>query len=663
MLLGIVLLVRAQWLWIEHKEVVHPGGVFALGGLALLVFAARRQTPVLNHSSPMPESTRALRLTRRRTLAGALGLALSLYTGVRAVGEDLVVWQILGMWVLGIALVIAGLVSGEDWRGWRRHLADSWRGERRTWLMVGGLLLIALAIRTVNLETVPYIMSGDDAQFAQEAVHLKDDRGWVYNPFRMGFWYHPRIVHTLIAVSIHLLGQTVAASRLPWAVLGALTIPATYLLARRLFDARVGWCAALILSTLPVHVFFSRISMDMVGDPLFLTLAVGLTASALYHNDVVEAALAGVCLGLTQYFYFAGRIALFIVAGALALYALYDRRRWWQRRGAILALMVVTAVVVFPGLYATIDHGHGFHPRLEHVGIWQTGDLQQAVDRGELKDYLIYQLQHSLLAYVQFEDESDVFGRYGPLLSWYTGVPFLIGLAVLFSRWREPRSGILIGWVTGTALLGGAMLVDPPHFPRYISALPAAAVIAAVGVTWGAERLVDSVAQWRGAERFARLTGWRFVVPVSLALALAVVNQLVFSYGYLPKTPKILYGERTRQLNDVVAILDSFQGRYAVWRFSSLELDMDSTSLLHYLTPENAGQEYEGELYAWREVLQPGPTAFVIAPQRLDEVLSSLAVYFPTGTLHEYCNPRHRTPLIYIYLVDIPPWEGEPEDG
>ena len=297
MLLGIVLLVRAQWLWIEQRD----GGIFALGGLMLLVFSARRWTPVFSFPSPMPESTRTLRPTRWRMLVGLLGLTVCVYTGVRAVEEDLFVWQILGLWALGIALVIAGLVSGEDWRCWAQRLAHSWQSERRTWLAVGGLLLIALAIRIVSLETVPYLMSGDDAQFAQEAVYLKDDRGWVYNPFRMGFWYHPRTVHTLIALSIHLLGQTVAASRLPWAVLGALTVPATYLLARRLFDARVGWCAALVLTTLPVHVFFSRISMDMAGDSLFLTLAVGLTAGALYHNDVVEAALAGVCLGLTQY--------------------------------------------------------------------------------------------------------------------------------------------------------------------------------------------------------------------------------------------------------------------------------------------------------------------------------------------------------------------------
>jgi 4-amino-4-deoxy-L-arabinose transferase-like glycosyltransferase len=665
-LLGMALLVRAQWLWAERPDTVQSGLLPALIGLILLIVVARQQTSILPHITPLPAYMRSFGLKRRRVLIGAVGLAVCMYVGVRAVEEDLLVWKLLGLWAAGIALIAAGLISGEDWRRWRRRLITSWREERRAWLGVGGLFLVALAIRTVSLETVPYIMSGDDAQFAQEAVYLKDERGWVYNPFSMGFWHHPRIVHTLMALSIHLLGRTVAASRMPWAVLGALTVPATYLLARRLFDERVGWCAALILCTLPVHIFFSRISMDMTGDTCFLALAVALTVGALYHNDMVEAALAGVSLGLTQYFYFAGRLAPLIIGGALVLYAIYDRRRLWQRWGAILALVVVTAGVVFPGLYAVYaDRQRSLNPRLQHVGIWQTGDVQGAAERGELKDYVINQLQRSLLTYVAGEDESDVYGRYGPLLSWYAGVPFLIGLAVLLSRWREPRSGLLIGWLSGTALLGGAMLVDPPHFPRYVNALPAAAVVAAVGVVWGAERLMHGVAVWRGLLEPGgnRLTAWRFGVPVGMALALASVNLLLFIYGYLPKTGEILYGERTRRLNDVVTILDRFEGRYAVWRFSSLDLDMNSTSLLHYLTPENAGQEYEANLFAWREVLQPGPTAFVIAPERLDEVLSALAVYFPAGNLHEYRSPRDGSPLVYIYVVDIPPREGEQRSG
>lgn len=667
MLAGIALLIYGQWQWIHRLDSVWPGAVPALAGLALLLVTARRWQPAWDIPVFRLAGESLVVLRRWQTLISVVGLALCVYSGVRAVQEDLIVWIILGLWAGGVALIAGGLISGPAWRRWKARVGASWRNERRTWVWLGVLFAVALAIRTVQLETIPYIMSGDDAQFAQEAVFLKGERGWLYNPFRMGFWHHPRIVHTLMAISIQLLGQTVAASRLPWAMLGALTIPATYLLARRLFGTRVGWGAAMILTTLPVHVFFSRISMDMTGDTFFLVLALALTVGAMRDNEPVEGALAGASLGLTQYFYFAGRIAPLIMGGMLLLYALYDWRKCWERWRTILVLAVVAAGVVFPGLYAVYaDEERPLNPRLEHVGIWQTGDLRRAAKRGELRDYLIYQLQHSLLAYVQFEDESDVYGRYGPLLGWYTGVPFLVGLAVLVRRWREPRSGLLIGWVTGTALIGGAMLVDPPHFTRYVNALPAAATIAAVGLVWASDRVLDSVTRWKmvlsGDDRPQGIA-WRFTLPVTMSLVLAGANQLVFSYGYLPKTHELLYGEPTRQLNEVVTILDSFEGRYAVWRFSSLELDMNATSLLRYLTPQNAGQEYEGDLADWREILRPGPTAFVMAPARLQETLPRLAILFPGGELQEYLNPRNGSPLVYVYLVDIVPWEEEPNGG
>ena len=175
--------------------------------------------------------------------------------------------------------------------------------------------------------------------------------------------------------------------------------------------------------------------------------------------------------------------------------------------------------------------------------------------------------------------------------------------------------------------------------------------------------MTDSFAAlWRlfGREvRAERSALARYALPVGMALALAVANQLSFSFGYLPKTPEILYGEATRQLNDAVKILDTFEGRYAVWRFSSLELDLNGTSLLRYLTPENAGKEYTSDLRRWRDVLAPGPTAFVITSGRLDEVISTLESLFPGGELHEYDNKRTGAPLLYVYFADIPDVSGE----
>src|SRR5690606_652863 len=82
----------------------------------------------------------------------------------------------------------------------------------------------------------------------------------------------------------------------------------------------------------------------------------------------------------------------------------------------------------------------------------------------------------------------------------------------------------------------------------------------------------------------------RRALPVGLAIALAAANLVVYVFDYVPRP--LLYGERTRQLNEVAAILDTFDGRYQVHTFSSLELSMDGTDIIRYLTPENAGVEY-----------------------------------------------------------------------
>ncbi|MCL4236789.1 MAG: glycosyltransferase family 39 protein [Anaerolineae bacterium] len=657
---GLYLIMRGQWLWFEHLDTVRPGGVPVMLGIGLLLLGMRKGAPGLTAFPPFGEGTQAAgwRLGWRALLI-VVGLAVCVVTGLRAVEETRNAWTLLAMWAGGIALTTAGCVPWQAARAWGAMVRASWHDERRTWLLIGLLLLVSLAARTIDLETVPFILSSDDAQFAQEAVHLKDDRGWNYNPFQMGMWHHPRIVHTLMAVSIEALGQTATAARLPWAIFGALTVPATYLLARRLFDARVGWCAALIVATLPVHLLFSRIAMDMTGDGLFMALTFAFLARALRENDLLEAALAGLCLGLSQYFYFAGRIAALVVLGWLVVYALYNWRALWQRWGVILTLAIVAAGVVFPNLYAVYDDKERpLNPRLAHVSIWATGNLQGAVDRGELKGYLVDQSQKAFLGYVHFQDESDVYGRYHPLLGWYAGVPFLVGVAVVARKWRDPRFLLLAGWITGTAFLGGFLLVDPPHFPRYVNAIPALASVAGLGMVWFAQKMVDGAAAlWTllGRKVRAGRGAWaRYALPVGLALVLAVANQLSFSFGYLPRTPEILYGEATRQLNDAVEILDTFEGRYAVWRFSTLELDLNGTSLLYYLTPENAGREYTEDLRGWRDVLAPGPTAFVIASGRMNEVIRVLMSLFPGGELHQYDNERTGVPLLYVYFADVP---------
>lgn len=667
---GVLLIIRGQRAWFDRLDVIRPGAIPVLTGMALLLLSLRVSGIVL---IPQPLVRRDGVLAYGRNLKlplAALGVGMCIYAGWWAYPEDVSVWKILGLWLGGAALGVIGFVPHRHMVAWGRMVARSLREEWTTWLIVGVLFGIGLAVRVVRLGSAPYLFAGDEAQFGFESASMYKALHWVYNPFQLGIWHHPRTVHTVMAIGIRVLGQTEAAARLPWAIFGALTVPAVYLLGRRLFDARIGLIAALFMVSFPVHVQFSRTAMDMTGDPFFLALAFALLTRAIREGDTMEAALGGVSLGLSQYWYFAGRIAAALIVAFVLLHAARDPRGMWRRKTVLFIAAVLTAAVVFPNLYAMhMDKARSMSPRLKHVAIWETGAIDAARAEGRLVEFLERQTELSFLAYVHYQDESDVYGRFNPLLGWYAGVPFMIGLVVAVRRFTDPRHSLSALWVVGTAILGGALLVDPPHYPRYIDVTPALAMLVALGVAALAVILHDlatSVMLLVPVRRPSgrRAAAWRrWAIGVGLAVLLAGANLRSYVFDYLPATEdrRLLYGTNTIRLNEIVDILDTFQGRYQVFRLSSLDLDMNGTDLLRYLIPEDAGKEFDGEISRWREVLTPGPTAFVIAPQRIDEVMVKLVYYLPGGELREYRSTIDGEPIIWVYFVTVPEFVPVPK--
>lgn len=653
---GVALIALGQWLWFEHQESAAPGLWAVMPGIALVIaatrqdeFEAERRPQLAGDAEPGP------RLTWKLPFAG-VGLALVVYTGWRALAETNTVWDLLLLWGCALWLTVYGLVPTEAARRWRQAIGHSLREETSTWLAVGGLFVLGLVVRVAWLETQPYIMAGDDAAFAIQSVNLKDTLYWVTNPFKYGVWHHPLLYHTMVAAAIDLLGQTVAASRIVSALLGALTVPTIYLMGRRMIDHRVGLVAAIFLVGFPFHVQFSRTGMNMVGDPLFAALAFAFLAHALRDNDAMEAALGGLALGLSQYFYFAAKLVPLLVVAYVGMACLRDWRRMRARTGVLAITAIVAGAVVFPNLYSVyMDKERPISPRLAQVSVWETGAAKTARQHGQVVEFWGNQIRRGLMAFVQVLDESDVYGKSNPVLGWFGGVPFIAGLALAVRRWRDPRFTILALWVLGTGLMGGALLIDPPHYPRYVSATPALALLVGMGLVSIGGAIRAALAHVPGAA--GRLT-WRWVT-VGLALALVTAELGAYVFDNLPR--KLIYGETTVQLNEVADILDTFEGRYQVWTFSSLYLDLRGTDLLDYLSPENAGQEFPGEIARWREVIEPasGAQAFVIAPNRFEEVGEDLVTALPGGEMRRYNNRRTGDSLVYVYFVTLGQERGE----
>jgi hypothetical protein len=258
--------------------------------------------------------------------------------------------------------------------------------------------------------------------------------------------------------TVALFGRNFLGLRAFSAILGALTVPATYGLARELFDRRTAILAGLVLLTFPPHVHYSRLALNNIADPLFGTLALFFLARALRRRQRLDYVLAGVMLGGTQYFYEGGRILFPALVAAWMGIGIVLWRPRPSIRGLIL-LALVAAIIAMPVYYTLVGVGFPLFDRAHKAEL-----DQDYWSRGREKDNLVARIvrfRHSLLQYVN-APENTLFHYYlyyggdQPLLLIYLIPPFLLGVVIAFSRWRSPAIVLLI-WLLITTI-GNALL-------------------------------------------------------------------------------------------------------------------------------------------------------------------------------------------------------------
>lgn len=114
------------------------------------------------------------------------------------------------------------------------------RGRALELVALAAIVLIALALRTYALDTVPLGLHGDEAVSGLEAERiLRDGNIGPYTGEALG---QPTGPLYLIALAVHFLGNTIVAVRLVPALLGTTTILALFVVARRSFGPTVALC-------------------------------------------------------------------------------------------------------------------------------------------------------------------------------------------------------------------------------------------------------------------------------------------------------------------------------------------------------------------------------------------------------------------------------------
>lgn len=341
------------------------------------------------------------------------------------------------------------------------------------------ITLIGLGLRLWQLETAVHHFV-DEMNFAM-AVHQMSIREYI--PMMLPFssvaafpWIYPYWQ----SLGVEVFGPGLLALRLPTAIIGALNIPAMYLLATTLFDRRSALAGALLLATFPPHIHFSRLGMNNIADPLIGMLLLAFLARGLLYRRSADFALFGVMLGLTQYFYEGGRVLYPLLTlawlGVLVLWRqVHLDRDLIRRLGFGLLIGVIVAGPVYYGLfarelplfqrYATVGLGGSYHQILIDFNAAQT--LEQHIFR-------------PLLIYVHMPELSVFYGGRTALVLVFV-VPFLLlGVALAVVRPR-PVTLLLLMWVLATSA-GSMVLANSAYAARYVVAFPALMLLVVAGL-------------------------------------------------------------------------------------------------------------------------------------------------------------------------------------
>ena len=500
------------------------------------------------------------------------------------------------------------VTRGDKVRAWARW-ALGWAAAHWEVLAVAGCTVLALLLRLVNVNTIPYVISGDEGSMGLEAINVLEGR--LTNPFTTGWLSHPTLYFFMLAGPVRLLGRNAWGLRIFSPFVGAATIPVLYLLARRFFGRRVAVAGMVLLAVSHLHIHFSRLGINNIYDPLFGLLAFLFLVRGLEEGRVPDFALSGFFLGLAQFFYMGARLLPILVTVYVVLWGLRRRVRVGRLLLPAIAMGGAFVAAGAPMFRFFLLHPDDFMARIRMASIVQSGWLQtEPLVTGKPLLVLLWdQLRKSFFAFNYTLDPTSWYAAKIPYLDFVSGVLFLLGLVVLVWNWRK-RGYLLVNvWFWLALILGGMLIENPPSSPRFVIFLPAVCLTVALGLV----ALLERTAGLIGIAR-----AW---VPYAMAVVLLAVVILNVGYYFCEYTPSGDFGGLNTEVGTRVGeYLRGQEPGSHVYFFGPPRMWVGYATI-PFLAPGLDLHDVESPLTAPPDFVAPdGDALFVFLPERLGEL-------------------------------------------
>ncbi|MBN1874472.1 MAG: hypothetical protein JXA33_09605 [Anaerolineae bacterium] len=525
-------------------------------------------------------------------------------------------------------------ISGEFWAVW-------------------GLLGSAALVRGIALDNIPFNLGGDEGTQLLAGIQLVTPP--LDNPFATGWYSVPTLSFLLYGVGMRVWGATVAGGRMISAIIGTLTVWATFWLGRTMGGKRVAWSAAFVVAFSAYHIHFSRIASNQILDPFIGTLGIGLLYQAL-TRPVLSATsaeishpawgLAGIVLGIGWYAYFGARWVTFL-ALLIVFWRVFQEPRFVIRhRKGLGTLLGGWLLITLPLLMWYMAHPSAFIERYNAVGIFPSGWLTRevALTGKSISTVLAGQFWRAITAFHLTPDPTFWYRPGTPLVDFVTGGLLLVGMLVSLLRWRWPGRGSTLLWFWSTLVMGWGLTENPPSSQRGLLLVPAVALL----VAWGVEAIwellnycYDAVEKNGRAIRHSPFT----VASILWAVLSIVIMTLNIGFYFDIYTPQRIYGNPSAEVATELAhfikanplpgsTVYFFGPPFVYWEFGTLAFLLRDQPGYNVL-PDELPQAVVS------------PARFVFVQERLNELEGILALY-PGGDVTQLYAPNGRS-LALIY--------------